>query len=199
MSKHPNDLQPPGAGLPALEKAILNATFKTATAIVSDKWALKLFLRESDCLLRIADEDDESYDVFQSLLLPRLMGIEDSSRNWSVLMILDHLNQTNRDMLNIVKALLEGVVPRGEIDIALYKPSPDVEIDVIDRYRNLQEEYIETIERLIKSRGTFGSNVRYAHPWFGLLDAHQWHCLTGIHQRLHRRQAQKLVAMLGVT
>ncbi len=199
MNHKSRNLQLPGAGLPFLENAVLNVYFKTSTAIKSDKMALGQFQRESDRLLRIADEDDESYDVFQQMQIPRLMGIEDSSRNWSVLMILDHLCQTNKDMLQIIKALTDGIVPRGEIDISLYKPSLEVGFDVIERYRDLRAEYLNTIEHLIKSDRKTRTTFRYTHPWFGSLDAHQWHCLAGMHQALHRRHAQKLVAMLGVT
>jgi hypothetical protein len=196
--KDATDLQPPGAGLPALERVTLNFIFKTAAAVVPARQALKLFRRESAELLRLADED-ESYDVFQILIIPRVIGIEDSSRNWSVLMVLEHLFLTNKDMLEIIKALVDGVVPRGEVDVAMYKPEPNIGYDVLNRYRDLNNEYEESIERLLQSRGNLNTAARYRHPWFGRLDAHQWHCLAAIHQRIHRRQMQKLVAMLGVT
>lgn len=193
-----NDLSRPGAGLPTLERASLNFLLKTATAVLSDKQALRLFRRESTELLRLTN-DNESYDVFQILLIPRVIGIEDSSRNWSVMMVLEHLYMTNRDMLDIINALIEGVVPRGEVDVALYKPSPDIGYDVLDRYRELSDEYATTIQRLLESRGNLATSARYRHPWFGRLNAHQWHFLATVHQVIHRRQMQKLVAMLGVT
>ncbi len=195
---NPGDLQLPGAGLPTLERSALNMIFKASAAVLSARQALRLFRRDSAELLRLAD-DDESYDVFQILLIPRVIGIEDSSRNWSVMMVLEHLCMTNRDMLNIVKALNDGVVPRGEVDIEFYKPTTDVGYEVMDRFSSLTDEYTQTIERLLDSRGNLELAVRYRHPWFGMLNAHQWHCLAAAHQRIHRRQMQKLVAMLGVT
>ena len=195
----PNDLPPPGAGLPALERAALDITFKTVAVFLPDKWSIKLFRREANELLRLASGEDESYDVFHQLLIPRVIGIEDSSRYWSVMMVLEHLCLSNRDMLDTVKALAAGIVPRGEIDIALYKPSPDVGYDVLDRYRELSDEYCGAVQQLLQSRGSLPAAVRFKHPWFGLLTAHQWHCLTTVHQRIHRRQMQKIVAMLGVT
>ena len=71
-------LQEPGAGLPTLEAAFLNAFFKFGTVIMSDRSAMKLFNKESDRLLQYADEGGESYDISQELLIPRVMGIEDS-------------------------------------------------------------------------------------------------------------------------
>ena len=106
---------------------------------------------------------------------------------------------TNRDMLMGISSLLNGVVPGFPAEIKNYKPSRDVGFDVIERYRQMSSDYVGNIESLIKSRGSLRTSVRYAHPWFGMLDAHQWHCLVGVHQRVHRRQAQKIIAMLGVT
>lgn len=194
-----DQLQPAGAGLPATERAILNATFKLASALWTDRFALKMFRREAEVLFDLASGEDESYDVFQPLLIPRVIGIEDSSRNWSVMMVLEHLCLTNRDMLNVVKALSDGIVPRGEIDVALYKPSCDLDYDVLDRFLAINDKYRETIEQVIQSRGNLHSPARFAHPWFGALSAHQWHCLAAVHQWIHRRQMQKIIAMLGVT
>lgn len=197
--EHSDQLQPPGAGLPMIERAVLNATFKLGSGLLTDKFALKMFRRETLELLRLASGEDESYDVFHPLLIPRVIGIEDSSRKWSVMMVLEHLCMTNRDMLNVVKALSDGIEPRGEIDIALYKPSPDVDYDVLDRFREINDEYGETVERIIQSRGNIQSAVRFKHPWFGALSAHQWHSLAAAHQWIHRRQMQKIIAMLGIT
>ena len=197
MSKQP--LQAPGAGLPWLEGTVLTGFFKFGTAVMSDRAALKLFNKESDRLLQYADNSGESYDASQELLIPRVIGIEDSSRNWSVLMVLEHLCITNRDMLMGISSMLNGITPDFAAEIKNYKPSRDVGFDVIERYRQMSSDYVGNIESLIKSRGSLRTSVRYAHPWFGLLDAHQWHCLVGVHQRVHRRQAQKIIAMLGVT
>ena len=158
-----------------------------------------MFNKETDRLLRFADDGDESYDVSQELLIPRMMGIEDSSRNWSVLMVLEHLCMVNHEILLGINSLLNGIAPHVDVEIKNFKPSPDVGYDVIDRYRQICSDYVGNIESMIKSRGSLRSSVRHAHPWFGPMDAHQWHCLAAVHQRIHRRQTQKIIAMLGVT
>ena len=192
------DLQRPGAGLPKHEQVILNILFKTGTAFCSDARALRSFKRESATLMRIT-ENDESYDVFEPLLIPRVIGIEDSSRNWSIAMILEHLCLTNTEMMIAAGSLSKGIVPKGEVDIALYKPDSDVGVDVFERFRETNRKYVELIESLLGSRKRLPSHPRFPHPWFGELNAHQWHCLAAAHQTIHRRQAQKIVAMLGVT
>lgn len=192
------DLQPPGNGLPAAERVFLSVGLKTASAFLSDRRALRIFQRESTELHRIAF-DDESYDVFQTYLIPRVIGIEDSSRNWSVAMVLDHLCLVNREIKIAVESLARGIVPRGEIDIAMYKPDPDVGDPVFDRFQQSVTEYVETLERLLTASPRLRGHPTFPHPWFGELGAHQWHVLACLHQRIHRRQAQKIVAMLGIT
>ena len=193
-----DDLQPPGAEIPALERKALELALRASCLAMSDIQAANLFRREANLLIRLA-EGDESYDPFQPLVIPRVIGIEDSSRNWSVMMVLEHLCLANREMLTATQALFEGITPRGEVDVALYKPASDIGFEVLDQYRDLSDEYFLTIERLIESRGQLQTAARFRHPWFGMLNAHQWHCLAAFHQRIHRRQAQKIIAMLGVT
>ncbi len=191
-----NDLDRPGAGLPNFERAVLNFTFKTATAFRSDAWALKKFQQEHDELNRLVDDD--SYDAFEPLLISRVIGVEDSSRNWSVAMVLDHLCKTNAEMLVAVEALNKGVVPHGEIDISLYKPDPDVGHEVFDRFNAVHDRYVSSLERLFENRKSLLRHPTFAHPWFGELSAHQWHVLAAIHQWIHRRQANKIITMLGL-
>lgn len=193
-----NRLEPPGAGLPATERMILRAALGLGSIVVSDRFILNRFAQESDMLYQIADHDN-SYDVFQKLLIPRVIGIEDSSRDWSILMILEHLCLANVDIMNAIVALSEGIVPRGEIAVEFYKPRENVDIDVLDRYLEINSRYVETVGQIVEQRGGLSGPLRYAHPWFGMLTAHQWHCLACVHQQVHRRQAKKLIAMLGVT
>ena len=141
----------------------LNVVFKTSAAVFSDRQASRLFRRDSVELLRLAD-DDESYDVFQILMIPRVIGIEDSSRNWSVMMVLEHLCLTNRDMLRIIKALVDGIVPRGEVDIAMYKPIARCRLRCAGSFHELTKDYIATIERLLESRGNLETSLVIVIP-----------------------------------
>ncbi len=192
-----NDLQRPDAGLPNFERAMLNFTFKTVTAFRSDAWALKKFQHEHAELNRLVDDD--SYDVFEPLLISRVIGVEDSSRNWSVAMVLDHLCKTNVEMLVAVESLNKGIVPHCEVDISLYKPDPDVGDDVFDRFNSINERYVSSLEQLFAKRKILLRHPTFLHPWFGELSAHQWHSLAAVHQWIHHRQATKTITMLGLT
>ncbi len=144
-------------------------------------------------------EDDESYDPFEPLLIPRVIGIEDSSRKWSVAMVLDHVCKVNREMALAVDSLSKGVVPHGEIDVALYKPDPDIGFEVVEQFEQVSQGYVGTVEKILNSRDRLPTQPTFPHPWFGPLNAHQWHYLAAAHMWIHRRQAQKIIAMLGIT
>lgn len=191
------ELQPPGAGLPPIENFAAKVFFRLKCAMTSDEKALRQFELESDTILNIADQADLN-TIDEPILIGRLTGIEDSSRHWSVLMVLDHLIQTNRDMLNAIDALKRGIVPRGEIDVALYKPDPNVGTDVIDDFRNSVYDYLEVVRAHVRNKG-LRTPLTFAHPWFGELNAHAWNCLAAVHTKIHRRQAYAIVARLGIT
>ena len=186
------ELQRAGAGLPALETALIKGLLTFRSAFTSQKRNLGRFKQESQLLCQFAEDTDIGL-ASQVQLIPRLMGLEDSSRNWSLLMVLEHLWMVNSDILKIVEALGRDVSPRGVLDIADYKPDPDVGIDVLDRFRMVNRDLEIEIRRRQKTRTV----AQMQHPWFGRLDAHGWLCLAAMHQRLHRRQAQKILAMIG--
>ena len=186
------DLHPPGAGLPSVERGILNAFLKTAASLFTKQKATAFFCREAETILGIVDDVDYDF-ASQRVLVPRFQGMEDSSRNWSLFMVLNHLIRVDRDILRTIDLLHDGVIPRGEVDVAIYKPDPDCGAETIEIFRDTVLEYRQFVESAGSLRGT----PRLPHPWFGPLDAHQWHCLAGFHHRIHRKQARKVAAMLG--
>ncbi len=188
-----DELQPPGAGLPEFERAALNFVLRAVSLVTSDSRALSLFQREANRVLEIADAMDADR-ASQQILVPRYQGMEDSSRNWSVLMVCHHLCLVNYEIMRVIDALKQGIAPLGEISIADYKPDADVGLEVIDDFRRLAVDYGHFVRSNIK----LATDLRFPHPWFGPLDGHQWHCLAAVHQRIHRKQAQKIMALLGV-
>ena len=190
------NLEPPGAGLPNFERAFLNMGLRFFSFVKSGENALKLFKSETLELRRLANHEEGL--AAEQVVIPRMMGIEDSSRNWSVLMVIQHLRQTNSEMLTCIKALRSGQTPRGKIDIADYKPDPDIGFGVIESYRDESIAYEVEIEGLLEQHGSLKSSQKFQHPWFGPMNAHQWHCLCALHQRIHRKQAQKIYAVLGI-
>ena len=128
----------------------------------------------------------------ERVLIKRLPGLEDSSRYWSVFMTLDHLRIVNDAVAGVIDALCSGEIPARAASTAEVKPGVVVDRSIIADFetscRRLEETVAETI--------TFPSTPRFAHPWFGPMDAAAWHFLSGFHLRLHRKQIEAILAGL---
>jgi hypothetical protein len=121
-------------------------------------------------------------------LISRVTGIEDSSRNWSVYMVLDHLRIVDDAIATIVQTLTIGGAVGRESRIQDVKPNRHAGVDTIERFTDAVKRYEGAVERL----GALGRAARHAHPWFGPLNAHEWHCLAGTHHGIHRRQIERI-------
>jgi hypothetical protein len=121
--------------------------------------------------------------------------MEDSSRYWSVWMTLDHLRIVHHSFIRVIRALSRGVVPPGRASTADVKPSPDVTYAVISEYEQSCDDLLATVAEA----PSLDTRVRYAHPWFGPLNAAGWYALSGGHLRIHRTQIERIIAGLRQT
>ena len=124
--------------LPRIERSALSGLLSTSSIFLSERNLLRLFRWETRKLKRLLD-DDESYDVFQVIKIPRVIGVSESNRSWSVLMVIDHLCLVIEDCRKAIVALSDGVEPRGEIDLSFYAPREDVGFDVLLKHDIPQE------------------------------------------------------------
>jgi hypothetical protein len=187
MTVPPVQLQPPGAGLPAFELAWLRIFFRAACLMISLNTGLRWFKFESEKILALARRVSEGSGAIP-VLINRIVGIEDSSRNWSAYMVLDHLRIVNEGIAQIIEYLNRDQAFPQEIRIQDVKPSPASGPNVIDRFVASVENYEAAVTRL----GTLGRRMRHPHPWFGPMTAHDWHCLAAIHSWVHRRQMARI-------
>ena len=124
------------------------------------------------------------------VLIPRVIGIEDSSRNWSVLMTLDHLVIVNSAIIDIVEHLSSERMYIRRVSTAAVKPRPDQTLETIERFAKTTQSYVDRVSRI----KNLVSAARHPHPWFGSMDALGWHWLAAMHQTIHRRQILKIIA-----
>jgi hypothetical protein len=185
-------LERPGAGLPFFEIAWLKPGFKAKCFFMSRAAASEIFRSETEKILRLV-RTTPIKKAGTPVLIKRVTGIEDSSRNWSFHMVLDHLRIVDDGIARLVEALTRGEVPGHVIRIKDVKPNPDAGPETIERFELAVEKYEATLKRL----GQLGRSARHAHPWFGPLTAHEWHCLAGIHHGVHRLQIQRIKAGLA--
>lgn len=184
-------LEAPGAGLPRNERRFLQIGLKAYSRFASNRMLTTRFSRSAELL--VVDASRLSGDQgTQKVLIDRIPGIEDSSRFWSVFMVLEHLVIVNQSVAGIIRSLYRGRPISQEVRIADVKPHDSAGVEHIERFRRSTEVYIGVVERL----GDLHSPSRHPHPWFGPLDAHQWHCLAAVHNTLHRQQVRKISAKL---
>jgi hypothetical protein len=172
-----------GAGLPLLELWISRAAFNVLRHILNRHQTEKWLRNETRKVIALANElAPEQFK--RQLLIPKPAGLEDSSRNWSAAMVLQHLVIVDSGIGELITALGQDQSYAQEVRIADVKPSPDAGLEQIELLDATVQTYLERIAAIenLHTRG------RHAHPWFGPLDGHGWHTLAALHTMIHRRQ-----------
>lgn len=181
-------LATPGAGLPKPERFIANLRIRWTAARTTREQAAANFAAEQAAILDLL-KDRDAATLSQQVLIKRLRGLEDSSRFWSLLMVVDHLRIVNRDITGVIASLGAGRIPSGEASTAAVKPSVQVTQNVIAEFKEGCRQFAATA-----ALPDLKTTVQFPHPWFGPMDAATWHFMAGFHMRLHRRQMQLILA-----
>lgn len=191
-SKIEPKLAPPGAGLPAAEHLIARVLFGLRRMTGSREAFSAKFQQERSAIRALVDSCEEARRG-ERVLIKRVRGLEDSSRNWSVWMTLDHLRITNAAFSRIITDLTQGRIPAGRASTADVKPSPTVNAGVDAAY----EQSCDAVRAVLTGPGNLKTALRFSHPWFGLMDAFGWAALAGGHMGIHCGQIERIIA--GVT
>jgi hypothetical protein len=184
-------LQAPGAGLPLIEH-LFSRYYWLPKYFRKTSWetAHSFFQKQGAKLLRISERVSTALRQ-QRVLVPRMTGIEDSSRYWSVAMVLEHLMIVGDLMSEIIFELSHGRVPDLNLGIADVKPKGALPGDkALADYEAFLERFRTKVMNETNDRS---SKAKLKHPWFGRLTAHEWLCIAALHQRVHRKQAEAIL------
>jgi uncharacterized damage-inducible protein DinB len=184
-------LVPPGAGLPAIELFIGRRIFALRRLFGSREAFTALFEQERSKVRELVNSCDPAKRG-ERVLIPRLRGLEDSSRFWSVWMTLDHLRITNSVFAMVITSLARGKVPQKQASTADVKPDPAVMMEVEQAF----EASCDQLLAVVAAVPDLKTMAKYAHPWFGPLDAAAWHALAAMHMGIHRAQIARIIAGL---
>jgi len=184
-------LAAPGAGLPALELAIARMSFARRRKSWSRERFNEQFGVERAAIRRRVDGCEPSLRR-RRVLIRRLRGLEDSSRNWSLWMTLEHLRICNEAFARFITLLGRDETPEGRVSTADVKPSPEVGGEVEDGFEASCEAVLEAVESVPE----LATRAAHPHPWFGPLDAAGWHALAALHMGIHRVQIERIAAGL---
>ncbi|MBI2809311.1 MAG: DinB family protein [Candidatus Melainabacteria bacterium] len=186
-------LDKPGAGLPFYEWAVANYIL------------VPLRLNTTSIQKALAEVETESAQIDamvsplsvtqlnEQRLIPRLIGLEDSSRFWSVAMALEHIVIVNSRALQLVKALSKGISPAGKSSTADVKPGEVDASTIVSKFLSNSKEYVDVAASLNLDAHP---NVTYEHPWFGKMNAKQWVLFAAPHMGIHRKQIAEIIHRL---
>ncbi len=180
-------LQPPGAGLPPTERWVAQLMLGWQARWSRRESSAARFARERRAIMDLVRTGDPATDA-RRVLIPRPTGLEDSSRFWSVYMTLDHLRIVNDGTAALIGLLGRGQTPARVTGTADVKPSTEVGATVVRPFEQACERFERSVAAVDDLRGT----PRWPHPWFGPLNAAEWHFLTAFHMGLHRRQIENI-------
>ncbi len=187
-------LAKPGAGLPYIEWALAKYILlpKLFKAIGKNE-AIDNFAKQSEKILLLSSK--VSAEQFATRrLIPRLRGLEDSSRYWSVAMTLEHLVIVGNLMGEAVVELSTGKANLQTVDSADVKPDANVDpTKAIQSFQEMSDRFVR--EALAADVDAFPM-ITHPHPWFGPLNAQQWLNMAGVHQNIHRQQIKEIIARL---
>lgn len=187
-------LAAPGAGLPKIERFVANLMIRWKAARTSREQATATFVSERAEILRLVEGQD-AVALTQRVLIKRLPGLEDSSRYWSLLMVVDHLRIVNRDIAKVIAVLGKGQLPAGEASIAAVKPSSQVTPTVLAEFDQGCRDFVAAVAAVEDLKTT----IKFPHPWFGPMDAATWHFMSGFHMQLHHQQMRLILAGMETT
>ncbi|MGD8206745.1 MAG: DinB family protein [Thiohalocapsa sp.] len=184
-------LAPPGAGIPWLERRLQGFGIRLAARFVAKDRLTALFREEAARAIDNASRLSEDAGR-RRVLIPRFLGIEDSSRGWSVFMTLEHLVIVNSAIAAMLPRLYAGRDISTEVRIEDVKPVPEAGPEQMDDLSRLVDRYTDIVDKL----GNLRAGVAHPHPWFGPLSAAQWHALATVHNSVHRRQIDRIIKAL---
>lgn len=184
-------LDSPGAGLPAPELFIARRLFAWKRRFGSREGFTRQYAATRIAICDLVASIPEA-DRGRQVLIPRLRGLEDSSRYWSVWMTLDHLRITNEAFAGVIAMLSAGQLPPGKADTATVKPSPAAGAESEAAFETSCEKLVSVVDGIADLK----TALRFPHPWFGPLDAADWHALSATHLGIHRAQIAEIARLM---
>jgi hypothetical protein len=187
-------LEPPGAGLPWYALACTRGLLAPLVARrVSWRRCERAFADE-DARVRQAVAGLTGAVLTTRVLVPRLMGLEDSSRYWSLAMTLRHLVIVGERITEVIVRLSRGEAIGERVDFAAVKPEEAHDgAAALAAYTRFADGASVRLSTEVRRRDAPGS---VPHPWFGALDARGWFWLLGFHTWVHLRQTRAILERL---
>lgn len=182
-------LEPPGAGLPQIERWVALLAVKIIPRFWTHERALSQFQRVAEKIFERVGQLDAGTCI-RRVLIPRIRGIEDSSRYWSIYMVLKHVTVVNNSVLDLLETIASGRPYNREVRIEDVKPEDQIGEEALQEFNHSVASFKKRVQEL-DPESLKGTKV--VHPWFGGLEGHEWLCLAAVHLSIHRRQIEEIL------
>ncbi len=182
------------ADLPGLDRFVSGAAYSFARLTRSVKNLSSAYESESKLVMKILDGHD--YGVLgDEANIPRITGLRRTSVSWSVLEVVDHLNQYQDFLL---RCLADLVGDNDPLDGYRYFVPGTNDESGAELFRENAWHFVSTVNNLVEKARLQQAAGTVFHPLFGRVDAKGLVVIAWQHLRLHRRQMQKILAEEGV-
>ena len=131
------------------------------------------------------------------LILPMRM-LEDSSRDWSPAMTMEHLSIVGEHVVEGLGRLRrrDQIAPGAAVGTADVKPNEVGRDQALARFRAMTAGWRAEVEQAEPPpRG----GPRFPHPWFGAFNYRQWCLFESVHRELHLRQIRRILHTGGAS
>ena len=184
-------LAPPGAGIPLPHRLFMTYVVRPLIAARSD-WQenAQLFRRWTEKI------DDELVGLSEAqlcrrVLVPSQVGLEDSSRFWSVAMALEHLVIVGSKIEMLIGELAdERVPPQAKVETAAVKPLGELSAE--QAIREFRAWAYGAEKRVLEKSRSRTSRAFLVHPWFGPFNSLSWQWLLAQHHGIHLKQIREI-------
>lgn len=184
----------PGAGIPWHSRLV--AKYFVLPHFFKKSWqeANALYQKQLESIAKRVQSTPEAARTLKVLVTP-IQGLEDSSRYWSLQMVLEHLNIVGDEIAQVVVLLSNGKSPHKKADTAKVKPLGQESFEETwSKFSLMTQSQLEEMNAKVADRS---SKATFAHPWFGPLTAHQWNWMLGIHASVHLTQIKQIIQQLN--
>lgn len=179
-----------GAGLSSARVLLAkHIFFPILNRFLSWEKAWDIFDKEGQKIIELASTLNKE-QLFERVLVPKLFGLEDNSRYYSVAMVLEHLLMVGGALQIRIPILSKGKKLNKYIKIEDVKPYKEIDENVIEKFEEFLATYREKLEKNIED---IHINNTSMHPWFGEFNPKQWSILAVVHQTIHRRQIEAIL------
>jgi len=187
------DLEKAGAGISSPKRlAAKHIMFPLLNHFISWEKAWDIYDAEGEKIVRMASSLTHE-QLFERVLVPKLFGLEDNSRYYSVAMVIEHLLIVGKALQVRIPILSQGEKLEGDVQIEDVKPYTEISENIVKEFQTFLSSYRENLETNL---GDIHIDNTSEHPWFGEFNPKQWSILGMVHQVVHRRQIEAIITPL---